>query len=412
MQILYGGRVIDGRGNVMDDAVVTIEDGRIGAIVPCSEFTIPRDGCDVYDARNRTVMPGLMDCHTHIQESGRHVEAQTMREVLPKKAIRAASHARETLEGGYTTIRDLGSELFIDLGLRDALEEGLVPGPRMLVSSYKIMPTGADFQPFPPEVQVAGWETMDSPHAVRKAVRHLSAIGVDLIKIMTTGRTFRKQSSPDSVALTLEEARTAVEEAHNQGKKVSAHAHGSRGVKMALEAGCDSVEHGTVIDDDDVETMVRNGVFLVPTMSYSSHVKAMGDACTLPDYVVEKTLKARELRLKSLARAVAGGVRIAAGSDAGMPSVYHGDNAYELMAMVEAGMKPRDVIVAATSAAAELLGIDDIVGSVTTGKVADLLVVEGDPEEDVSLLRNRENIRAIFQSGRLVIDRGLQLFSE
>lgn len=408
MHVIYGGRVIDGMGGVVDDAVVTIENGKIGGIVPCSEFVIPRDNRDIYDARNKTVMPGLMDSHTHIQESGRHGEAQTMREVLPKKAIRAASHARETLEGGYTTIRDLGSELFVDLGVRDALEDGLAAGPRMLVSGYKVMPTGADFQPFPPEVKVAGWETMDSPHEVRKAVRHLSAIGVDLIKIMATGRTFRKQSSPDSVALTFDEARAAVEEAHNQGKKVAAHAHGSRGIKMALKAGCDSVEHGTALDDDDIETMVRNGVFLVPTISYGKHIEEMGDACPLPQYVVHKALASREMRLKSLAKALAGGVKIAAGSDAGMPFVYHGDNAFELMAMVDAGMKPKDAIVAATSSAAELLGIAECVGSVTTGKVADLLVVEGDPEEDIAVLRNRENIRAIFQSGRLVIDRGLQ----
>ena len=250
---------------------------------------------------------------------------------------------------------------------------------------------------------------MDSPDDVRKAVRTLLGRGVDLIKIMASGRTFRQSSSPDALALTIEETKVAVWEAHNQGKKVTAHALGSKGVKMALEAGCDSLEHGSVLDDDDIEFMLKKGVFLIPTFSYSKRIKMMGAASNLPEYAIQKSINSRELRLKSFAKALSKGVKIAMGSDAGMPFVYHGDNAFELAEMVEAGMTPLQAIVASTSAGAELLGIADNVGTLSEGKLSDIVIVDGNPLNDISILQEKRKILAVFKEGEIIINRGLNI---
>ena len=406
MIVLLGGTVIPGSGaDPIPHSVIVLNKGKIAEISALSEYRVPPEA-RVFDTVGKTILPGLIDVHTHIQDSGTGTEAQLLHEVLPYKALKAAGHARACLEAGFTTIRDLGAELWIDTGLRDAIQDGLVPGPRMLVSGYKITSTGTDFPVFPPEIGIRGRETMDSPYEVRKAVRTLLAMGVDWIKVMTSGRTFRKSSSPDALGLTLEETKVAVEEAHNQGKKVSAHAHGNRGIKVALEAGCNSIEHGTVLEDEDLDRMVRDRVFLVPTLSYGKRLEKMGDASGLPGYALEKALRSRRLRVKSFAQALSRGVKIASGSDAGMPFVAHGTNAFELAALVDAGMTPMQAIVAATGAATELLGTPEI-GSIATGKIADLLVVEGDPVKDITLLQDRKKILGVFQNGVPVINRGL-----
>jgi imidazolonepropionase-like amidohydrolase len=249
---------------------------------------------------------------------------------------------------------------------------------------------------------------MDSSDQVRKAVRTLLAGGVDLIKIMASGRTFRKSSSPDALALTLEEIRVAVWEAHNQGKKVSAHAHGNAGVKLALEAGCDSLEHGTHLDDADIDVMREKGIFLVPTLSFGKHLEEMGTGIDLPDYVIQKAMNSRKLRLESFKKALKGGVKIAMGSDSGMPYVDHGNNAFELSAMVDAGMTSMQAIVAATSSAAELLGILNEVGTISKGKLADLLIVDGNPLNDISILQERSKRIAVIKEGEIIINQGLK----
>jgi imidazolonepropionase-like amidohydrolase len=406
--VLRGGTVIDGTGaGPRKDSVILVKNDRIFEVADKGSFRLPEEPIRVFDTEGKFLLPGLIDAHTHVQDSGKESEASLLHEVLPYKALRAASHAQRTLEAGFTTVRDLGAELWLDVGLRDAIQDGIVKGPRMQVSGFKITSTGTDFPVFPPEVRVLGRETMDSPKEVRKAVRTLLAMGVDWIKVMTSGRTYRKSSSPDALGLTLEETRVAVEEAKNQGRKVSAHAHGNRGVKTALEAGCDSIEHGTVLDERDLEEMARRQIFLVPTLSYGKRLEKLGASSGLPSYVVEKALNSRRLRLQSFSRALSMGVKIALGSDSGMPFVYHGENAFELAAMVDAGMSSLQAIQAATKSAAELLGLSDQVGTLGAGKWADILVVEGNPLEDIAVLQNLANISAVFQAGNLMVDRGI-----
>lgn len=410
IKVIFGGTLIDGTGaKPIENTVILIKGEKIDEITDVNSFSEPKEALYIFDARNKFILPGFIDCHTHIQLSEKQSELQIIKESVSLKTLRAASNAKKTVEAGFTSIRDVGAENLIDVGLRDAINEGLIVGPRMFVSGYKIMPTGADFPLYPPEVQIYGRETMDSPDEVRKAVRTLLARGVDIIKLMVTGRTFRKTSSPNSYALTLEEAKVAVCEAHNQNKKVAAHAHGSKGVKIALQAGCDSLEHGTILDNDDIELMRKNDIFLVPTLSYGTHVEELGDKSGLPDFIIKKAIDGLHHRLKSFEKALKAEVRIAMGSDAGMPFINHGENAFELTTMVKAGMTPMQAILSMTSSGAELLGIANEVGIISEGKIADIVIVGKNPLEDISILQKKKNILAVLKEGETIINRGLKI---
>ncbi|RLC39324.1 MAG: hypothetical protein DRH33_03175 [Candidatus Nealsonbacteria bacterium] len=410
LKVLVGGTIIDGKGSdLIQDQAIIIEGKNIKDIVNINSISMDKKmDCTLFNLKGQYVMPGFIDTHTHIQMSGEQSEIQNFRESIPKKTLRAAFHARKTIEAGFTTIRDLGAEYLIDLGLRDAINEGLLVGPRMFVSGYKIMPTGADFPIYSPEVKIEGQHTMDSPEEIRREVRTLLARGVDLIKVMTSGRTFRETSSPDAYALSLEDTKIAVQEAHNQNKKVSAHAHGKKGVKIALQAGCDSLEHGTILDDQDIEMMLKNDVFLVPTLSYGKHIEMLGEKCTLPKYAMKKAIKSRKNRLNSFSKALKSGVKIAMGSDSGMPFVNHGENVFELIAMVEAGLTIMQAIQSMTGWAAELIGVSDKIGVIAPGKLADIVIVDKNPLKDISLLYSKENIKGVIKEGKIEIDRGLK----
>lgn len=401
---ISGGDVIDGTGNTPGKHDILIENGKIREIYPHGSCQMPDSALKI-DASGLMVLPGLIDTHTHIAMSRGDSELSGIRESVPFKTIKAYRNARITLEAGFTTIRDLGADNLIDIAVRDAINSGIVPGPRMLVSGFRILPTGADYPIYPPQVNFSERFTMDSPDEVRKAVRSLLAYGVDVIKILTSGRTFRKTSSPDAYALSLAEAKVAVEEAHNQGIPVSCHAHGSRGVKIAIAAGCDTIEHGTSLDEEDIQLMKERGIFLVPTFSYGKHVQELNDDSGLPEYVIGKALSSRSKRLASFRRAVDAGVSFAMGSDAGMPLTDNGTNAFELYAMVEAGLTPMQAIMASTSYAAKSLGLEEEIGTIEKNKLADIVIVKGDPLEDISLLQNPMNIRYVIQRGILQIQR-------
>ncbi len=406
--IITGGKLIDVEaGDIIEDSVIIIEDSRVTAAGSSNDIELPT-GADIIkvDASGRTTLPGLIDAHTHLQLVPAENEHETLIKSVPLKAIQAASNAQKTLEAGFTTIRDLGAEHLVDLAVRDAINDGFIIGPSVLASGYKIAPTGADFRIYPPEVKISGQYTMDSASEIRRATRELVALGVDQIKIMTSGRTFRKTSSPDTKVYSLKEVKTAVEIAHDNGLKVSAHAHGAAGVKLALEAGCDTIEHGTILDKADIEFMLENNIYLVPTFSYSSNLKRLKGDSGIPDYSINKALSSRGKRLKSFQAAYQAGVKIAMGSDSGMPFVPHGTNAIEIIEMVKAGMSNLDAIRSATIIAAGALGIEDRTGSIRPGKDADLIIVDGDPIKNIEVLSEINNIEMIIKSGEPVIKRG------
>lgn len=407
--ILLGGELIDGRGGeLVRNSVVVIKEDKILQVGRSGEIKLPEENKSVcIDITGKTIMPGLIDSHTHIQLYSGDSEFDFIKQSVPLKSIKAVKNAILTLNAGFTTIRDLGAEHLVDIGLRDAINTEVIKGPRMFVTGYKIMPTGADFLTYPPEVSINGRYTFDTPDEARKGVRNLLALGVDTIKIMTSGRTFRESSSPNARALNLEESKIVVEEAHNQGVKVSAHAHGSQGVKIALEAGCDTLEHGTALDDDDIMFMVENGIYLIPTLSYGKHVEELGIETGFPQSIINKTLNSRKQRLGSLKKALNAGVKVAMGTDAGMPFTNHGDNAYEMELLVEAGMTPMEAIIATTYTGAEMLDMENKIGSIEEGKFADLIVVNGDPLEDIKILRDNKNILCVMKSGEILVDRGL-----
>jgi len=410
VKIMAGGTIIDGKGSdPVKGRAIIIEGKSIKDIINIDSISDDmKHSHQIFDVTGQYIMPGFIDTHTHIQMCGKQPEIQILKESIPKKTLRAAANARKTIEAGFTTIRDLGAEYLIDLGLRDAINEGLSVGPRMFVSGYKIMPTGADFSLFSLEVEIGGKFTMDSPGEIKKAVRTLLARDVDLIKVMTSGRTLRETSSPDAYALSLEDTEIVVREAHNQNKKVSAHVHGKKGVKIALKAGCDSLEHGTLLDDEDIEMMLKNGVFLIPTFSYGKHIEMLGKKCDLPAYAIKKALDSREKRLKSFFKALKKGVKIAMGSDAGMPFADHGQNAFELTAMVEAGMTVMQSIQSMTSWAAELLDVSDKIGVIAPDKIADIVIVDKNPLKDIAVLCHKKNIKGVIKAGKIEIDRGLK----
>src|SRR6056297_906364 len=404
-KVIYAGHLLDGNGNNIEGAVIVIKNNRITKVGLKDEVEIPDENNTLFiHAENKYVMPGLIDAHTHIQLNQGEGELELISVPVPYQTVKAQYNAKRTLMSGYTTIRDLGAENLIDLGIRDGINEGFIEGPRMIVSGYKVIPTGADFKVYPPGVEIKRRHTMDSPAEIRRAIRELSTLGVDLIKVMTSGRTFRKSSSPDSQTYTNEEMKVVVSEAHNLGLKVSAHAHGTKGVKLALQSGCDTLEHGTELDDNDIDFMLKNDIFLIPTFSYSGSILELGDSCPLPDYIIKKALISREKRLDSFKRAYRAGVKIAAGSDAGMPMVDHGTNARELVEFVKAGMDEMEVIDSSTRMAAEALGLEDKIGTVSEGKLADIIIVKENPIENIETLTKTENIMMIIKDGDIVKD--------
>jgi imidazolonepropionase-like amidohydrolase len=403
--VLSKVNIIDGTGSSPKMGTIVIQGKHIRKIY--SPGTTPElpEKATVIKLPGVTVMPGLIDTHTHVSMSKGDTELSNLKESVPFKTLKACKNAETTLKSGITTIRDLGADHFIDLAVRDAINQNITKGPRMLVSGFRILPTGADYPLYPPQVSFAERFTMDSPDEIRKAARTLLAHGVDVIKILTSGRTFRKTSSPDSYALSLEEAQTAVREAHNQGIPVSCHAHGANGVKIAIASDCDTIEHGTILDDNDIESMAEKQIFLIPTFSYSKHIEEKGRDCGIPDYAVEKALSSRKKRLTSFGKALKAGVPYAMGSDAGMPLVDHGTNAFELSALVDAGLTPMQAIMAGTSCAARCLRLEKKIGTIEEGKLADLLVVQGDPLKGIALLQETKNILYVIKEGHIEIER-------
>jgi len=408
--VIRAGLLIDGSGREpVSPAVVVVEGERVAAVGRPEEVRIP-PGSVIYDAGNRTVMPGLIDSHVHITGSGEANWMETIKYTIPYTTLRAAVNARVTLEAGITSIRDAGANWGIDVGLKRAINEGLVPGPRMVVSGPGLSITGGHGDPangWPPEVIFRAREmsVVDSPDEARRAARTHLRDGADCIKLMATGGVLSEGDLPTSRGLTIEEMRAAIEEAHNLGKKTLAHAQGSTGIKNAILAGVDSIEHGCYLTEEIIEMMLARGVFLVPTLSAVHHIVERGAEAGIPPHAVEKARRMQEDHWRSFRMAVEAGVKIAMGTDAATPFNYHGSNALELELMVKAGMTPMQALVAATSRGAELLGLDT--GLLVPGKLADLLVVDGNPLEDISCLQHKERILLVMKGGVVQVNRGL-----
>ncbi|HXV68028.1 MAG TPA: amidohydrolase family protein [Nitrospira sp.] len=391
---IHRTRLIDGTGALLDQATVLIRGTRIVAVGPSRAITIPK-GARRIDGRGLTVIPGLIDCHVHLCLGGEPDVVGTMESEPPSYTLlKSARHARATIEAGFTTVRDVGSRDHSIFMLKRAIESGIVPGPRIIGAGHAICMIGGHARFIGREVEGA--------EQVRQAVEEQLAAGADVIKVIASGGVLTPGTSPDQAQMTMEELSSAVEAARRAEKKVAAHAHGASGMKNAIQAGVHSIEHATLLDDDAGELMKRFGVFMVPTLSALATTAASRPGCGIPESALSKARSMTKRHQTSFRKAHRSGISIAMGTDAGTPFNYHGDNAQELDRMVALGMTPMDAIMASTSAAARLIGLQESVGTIRKGFQADLLVIEGNPLTRIELLRDRSRIMGVIQAGQFV----------
>jgi len=408
--LIHDGTLVDCvSGQPQYHMSVLVCDGKINRIGVAGSIPVPQD-TQYVDARGRTILPGLIDTHLHVAGNGDPNLLRRLRKTVPYQAVEAAVHARELLYAGFTSVRDAGAGFLLAIGLRDAVNAELVPGPRIQASGQALSITGGHGDHFfPPEIQFAGRYVVDSPDEARKAAREQLRAGADCIKVCATGGVMSEKDEPASRGLTMEEMRAAIEEAHNVGAKTLAHAQGTQGIKNAVLAGIDSIEHGFFLDGEAIEMMIERGVFLAPTLSAVYHIVANGERMGIPEYGVRKATAAREAHVESFRRAVQAGVKVAMGTDAATPFNYHGKNALELELMCKAGMTPEQALLSTTRLAAESLGTLDRVGTIEPGKLADVLLVNGDPLADVRVLQAPGNIHLVMKDGDVVLNRGVKI---
>jgi imidazolonepropionase-like amidohydrolase len=397
--IVHAGKLLDVRsGKTLTDQAIVIEGGKIVSVGSMGQAS--RSSADrLIDLPNATVLPGLTDAHTHLTGNPQDVGPQALSISIPRATLTGARNARITLEAGFTTVRNVGAEGFGDVALRDAINAGDVPGPRMLVSGPALGITGGhcDENLLPFEYHFASEGVADGVEGVQHKVREVIKYGADLIKICATGGVLSHGDNPQASAYTQEELKAIVTDAHRLGRKVAAHAHGAQGVLWASQAGVDSIEHGSYIDDAAIAEMKKNGTYLVPTLYLADWFLANAERLHVPAELIAKGKEVMSVARKNEAYAFASGVKVAFGTDA---AVYpHGLNAHEFAVMVKLGLTPLQTIQAATINAADLLGWSDKIGAVEPGKWADIIAVDGDPIQDVTML---ERVRFVMKGGEVV----------
>jgi imidazolonepropionase-like amidohydrolase len=392
-------RLIDVKhAQVVSPAVVLIEDGRIAQVG--TALTLPA-GTQVIDLGGATLLPGLIDAHVHLTMVPENAGYQSLGVSLPRETLYGASNAQRTLLAGFTSARNVGASGFSDVALRDAIDAGDLPGPRLLVSGPALGITGGhcDENLLAPKFHYRDEGVADGPWEARTKAREVIKFGVDLIKLCASGGVLSKGDRPGAPQYSLEEMRAIVEEAHRAGRKVAAHAHGTLSIKEAIRAGVDSIEHASLLDEEGIALAREHGTFLVMDIYNDDFILEQGLKMGMLPESIEKEKALGQLQRDSFARAVKAGLRMAFGTDAG---VYpHGNNAKQFAVMVRYGMTPMQAIRAATLDASELLGWKEKVGSIEPGKLADLIAVQGNPLTDVRAL---ESVGFVMKGGVVVKD--------
>lgn len=391
--VYYNMTLIDGTGNEpVEKAYFIVRGGRITER-GTGQVTDEDQGMNKVDLSEKFVTPGLMNCHTHIvMEPVADLQGFFLKQTPETLAVRGVANLQKLLASGTTFVRDMGAPHAVDIKVRQCMEEGVFKGPGLHCSARMITMTGGH-----------GWmfgREADGVDDVRKAAREQLKSGADVVKIMATGGVLTPGVEPGSPQLTEEEIRAGVEEAHKAGKKTASHAQGTTGIKNAVRAGIDSIEHGCFLDDEAVELMLEHGTYLVPTLAAVQLIVDNGTDAGIPEYAVKKCHYVIEHHIESFRKAHKAGVRIACGTDASTPFNGFDMTAYELVLMARAGMTPSEAIVSATKTSAELIGCEEEYGTLEKGKFADFLVLDQNP---LSSLESLMNVQSVYKKGQKIV---------
>ncbi len=395
--VIKGATILDVTdGDLIKNHVVIVKDGRIDAVSPARSAQIPK-GIEVIDLQGHTLLPGLIDMHVHLTSGGGYHGYERLKLTDERRAILGVVHAKQTLMAGFTTVRNVGAGSFGDVALRDAINDGDIPGPRMLVSGPPIGITGghcSDNNLLPPEYGISGEGVADGPWAARTAVRRNIKYGADLIKTCSTGGVLSKGTKVGAPQYTVEELTALVDEAHSRGLKVASHAHGAEGIINALIAGADTIEHASFIDDEGIRLAIENDAALSMDIYVTEYILGEGANAGILEESLEKERMTGATQRSNFRKAVEAGATIVYGTDAG---VYpHGQNAKQLSRMTRFGMTPLQALQSATTVAADVMGLGYEVGKIEAGYAADFVAVEGNPIEQIELL---ESPSAVIKGG-------------
>lgn len=394
-QLLTGGHVFDAeRGVMLKDHDILVEEGRIKAVG--RKGMLGASGATRIEMGGAYLLPGLSDSHVHLTSRADLHGYRRLAVSTPRSAISGVANAEKTLRAGFTTVRNLGGPGFADVDLKDAIDTGEIPGPRIIPAGHSIGITGGhcDNNLLPYEDNAVGGGVADGPWAVRQKVRENKKYGAEVIKFCGTGGVLSKGTTIGAQQFTLEEMKAIVSEAHELGLKVAVHAHGAKGIQTALEAGVDSVEHASLITDESLKLAVKQGTFLSMDIYVSDFILSEGEAAGILPESLEKEKTVGKAQRERFQAAVKAGAKLAYGTDAGVYT--HGLNGRQFAYMVQWGMRPAEAIRAATLGNAELFGLKDEIGSLSVGKRADIIAVKGDP---LTNIRELEDVDFVMKDG-------------